>query len=92
MALTKTSVPIVPRAREERDIPGIVKWMEDVRRYLNSSGGSQQIGSIIFAVNTTEPQPIIGTMARADGVGWDPGGFGLGGLYYYNGTAWVKVA
>lgn len=34
-------------------------------------------------------RPRVGTLAFADGVGWNPGGGR--GLYIYGGTSWVRV-
>ena len=88
MAITTKSIPIVGRVKDEKDIPAMGRWMEEVRRYLNSGGGEQTVRAIIYEELFEEPAQIIGTHAWADGTQWDPDGSGRRGLYVYRSTGW----
>lgn len=77
--------------------PGIVPSdAEQYRRFLYEE--LQKISAAIAALAAGHLDPSYAAPAKpregdvryADGTSWNPGGTG-NGMYYYNGTAWVKM-
>jgi len=77
--------PTIPPSSVE----DLQRWLSDELNRINSGviDGQETYGFSIFT--SAPPRPIIGLLAFADGVGWDPGA-GMG-TYEYTDLGWEKL-
>ena len=76
MALGEKLIPPLPRAMTGRDVPEIMRWLSNLRQYLNARASSKTVATLQFEILNEEPKkPRTGMLAA----GWPSvsGGFVL---------------
>lgn len=77
-----------------RDLSLVVKWIEDLRRNLESAFNFGADSIRFQKLYSEPPKPRDGDVvyvATQVGGSWDPDGTGNGGYFGYHDGAWVKL-